>query len=179
MRFRDFTVINGLITARRAQDSDHLAPAAVEYCRETLRELRALPAGSRLQVCDKPVLYVAIGLPDGLDVNIDAHRFFTVAASKDDFPFQFNMVLPDVDWNENDYLSTGTLNVLSRLVQQTTPTELDAEEWPEEFRGNRPLLATTLIPFDPKVDRVRVMLAADFCTCFAAAMLLEEAADAA
>ena len=167
MIFHDLTLVAGRVHSRRQQDTRELSTSAVEECRGYLRQLKA---GERLVSVDFPGLDFAVrlGLPEQYPAAPGNDPFFCVGAVGS-VPFQYNLVLPaDVPAAAARWGLTTLLGL--SLADAMSPAEL--EERVEPLRDLAPLLATALVPLAGLTPHL-VMVASDFATCFAAALLLE------
>ena len=174
MTFNDFTLHAGAIRSRRTRDTDELAPWAVDHCRIML--LRLLQDGGQVEhgVDGLPCFAVSLNVPpafiEALGEQVEApDRIFCIQQPGRD-PFQINLVLPP-EPAPIDSFAAATLLGISLLGQAGRDPPPDALERIQEILSARPVLATALIP--TTVDPHTIMIAADFSTCFAAAMLLE------
>jgi hypothetical protein len=184
MEFRDYTITSGDIQSERRHDTAAMASHAVEAAGEFLGELHAGKTRVRVRVPGLPEFDVMLGIPEavfGGDRQLRARsaapgRFFCVAAPGCP-PFQYNLVLPagriSMHQQTIDQRAIATLVGLSTRLGSpengSGPQRVIQRLW-----NTRPLLATTFLARDLPVSPASlwlVMVAADFSTCFAAAML--------
>lgn len=169
MTFADLTLIAGRVHSRRLQDTAALLPEAIEQCRGYLGRLKT---GERLVEVDFPGLDFAVrlGLPEHFPPAPGNDRFFCVGAVGS-VPFQYNLVLPvGVPAEAAQYGLTTAFAV--SLYDEAMMTAAELEEMVEPLRAEAPLLATALLPL-PDLAPPLIIVASDFCTCFAAAWLTE------
>lgn len=185
MKFHDYTISGGEIYSQRIQDTEELAPTAL---RGTMQMLRSLQAGQTFVehgIRGLPRFGALLGLP--LRENTYAAdpelaermaapgRFFCVATRKKHHPFQINLVLPYrlVLTDEDEDSDKRAIATLLGISTGSRPFDLvKAGETIERIWSTRPLLATILLPYTFSPDLI--MVAADFSTCFAAAILLDD-----
>lgn len=183
MQFNDLTIAGGVIKSRRRHDTGALASNAVAVCRAMLKSLRAGSLRERIPAIDEP-LFVSLGAPAALGEGKSGKiqlpgRFFCVAADGADFPFQVNLTLggegpkqaSDEDPGDDGFAASTLLALSCTADAQVSALQEHAEERASQVLALRPVLATTimLVEFRPQV----IAFAADFSTCFAAAILLE------
>ena len=181
MKFNDYTLRGGTIMSRRVYQTEALAEHAVATCAKMLTLLRQ---GADWVTHDIPGMVefgVSLGPPqwllDTMGERVEApNRFFCVSERGQD-AFQFNIVLDAGPLTEQDDRAVATALALSLMGDLSGKTQnLSSEEAIEmqvrEITQTRPVLATALTP-NYAISRDVVMIAADFSTCFAAAMLLE------
>lgn len=174
MQFADLTIACGRIYSRRRQDTSALEPVAVEVCRILLRRLRAGEIDAAHGVAGLPPFAVSLGLPEaarGLIGRDQEHvgRMFCVSEPGAKLPFLICVILGPGD-NDPDHAGfvVGSLMGLSAV---TGKLDAGSEAAPIEILASAPVLATAVWPARPEAIRI----GADFATCFAAAMLLEDA----
>lgn len=173
MRFQDFTIAAGGIRSRRTQDTDKLEPLAVALCSRILEQLQRLGGWIGHGVSGMPVFEVSLNAPAELIAmmgeSVEApDRLFCVRSGGQTSPFQFNVVLP-ADPSPVDARVCATILGLSlATADEPTPHDLSVIN---EILDARPCMATTILPIG-RMDFQTVSIAADFSTCFAAAMLL-------
>lgn len=178
MRFLDLTIEAGRVRSRRMQVSEELVPTAVDLCREMLSRLLSgedwVPHGQE----GLPPFEVSLGLPDEMAILLkgdtgDPEGIFCVRLPGADLPFQFNAVLPGGQFGMERAKCLTSILGLSLSVDHNAA--LPAEDEIQQLVESAPLLATTVLPFgiDPRnpLHQATIRIAADFCTCFAAAML--------
>lgn len=174
MIFRDFTIFRGRIHSQRTQNTDALAPEALALCRTLIQRLRQGELSVWHGVEGLPYFSVSFGAPSFLaelgEAVENAGRFFTLS---DQFggEFQVNCVLSP-DPAENDSRDVATIFGISLPeIERFKVTEADIER----IVASRPALLTTVgtLENSPLMEDV-ISVAADFSTCFAAALLLEE-----
>lgn len=183
MKFHDLTVLAGRVHSRRTQDSTALDPGAVEVARGMLRRLRGGETEVAHGVEGIPDFRVALGLPmfsdtPGLDPRLQVRvaapgRFFCVRDPRSELAWQVNLVLPGGDLGAREAVDRRAVATLLGISQAEAGGS-DSVPTMEAIWQARPVLATTLLDM-PLGGPELVAVAADFATCFAAAMLLEDA----
>lgn len=176
MIFRDYTLQDCGIRSRREHDSLQLGREAVALCADLLRRLRGgelrLPHG----VDGLPAFDVMLGLDAPFDVYTAPGRFFQVALPEQP-PFQHNLVLPSTSCYTTDRRAIVTMLGVSAIGALDSRRLQEADTVATDILSSRPCLVTALLlgqMLCPE-DAFAVSVAADFSTCFAAAMLEEEA----
>lgn len=188
MKFYDYTIADGRIYNSRLQDTTSLDKTALAMCRDVLKTLRggalvAAPAGRDFGAD------TSLGLPDALlDTNLSDQlrdamrapgRFFCVTQRGTPVPFQVNLILPrttelslgDAAEDEEFGADARAIGTLLGISSAATGARKPAMEDYETLWNARPFLATAVLPFCLEMNMVQI--AADYSTCFAAAMLLQ------
>ena len=174
MIFRDFTIVAGAVQSRRVYDTREIAEPALDRCQEMLRELRLGAVWVDHGVEGLPPFGVGLGVPAWLakagGVAVESPgRFFRVGSS-DGEEFQINLVLGERE-SSRDFLDLATVMGLSLGFGDKWVRRGPARAG-HLMIHERPLLATTFVPVAGLTVGL-VKVAADFSTCFAAALLLE------
>lgn len=177
MIFNDFTILAGGIHSSRVYETAELAQEAVETCAGMTTRLRRGELRVSHGIEGMIPFTVSLSAPSQLatlgEAVESAGRFFTVADPQG-MEFQVNLILY-ANEGENEERDIATLYALSCGVVNKN-VDMDAlGAFIQTLQSARPCLATTLLP---TLNAPLVRLAADFSTCFAAALLLEKEADA-
>lgn len=186
VKFHDYTIADGRIHNSRLQDITSLDKTALAICRDVLKTLqggalKASPSGRDFGAD------TSLGLPDALlatdlsdqlrDAMRAPGRFFCVTQRGAPAPFQVNLVLPrptelslsEVADHEEFGADARAIGTLLALSASATGLGKPSMEDYETLWNARPFLATAVLPFC--LDMNMGQIAADYSTCFAAAML--------
>lgn len=189
MKFNDITLDGGAIYSRRRHDTTATVQPAIDTCRRMLKELRSGELETTHGIDGLPPFFVSLGVPDDVHSELGERvehrgRIFCVRYPTSDRPFQINLVLPDGSRDadpENpgeDGYAAGTVAALSAAFAGKEHEGEVLENTVREIFKARPVLATALDPTAFKTasaDAIEtIQIAADFATCFAAALLLED-----
>lgn len=175
MTFHDYTLQDCGIRSVRSHDSAQLSRQAVDVCAGLLRRLRGgelrLPHG----VDGLPPFDVLLGLDPPFDIYTMPGRFFQVALPEQP-PFQHNLVLPSTSCYTEDRRAVVTMLGISTNGAMDEQRLHAADAVATDILAARPCLATALLlgqMLCPE-DAFAVSVAADFSTCFAAAILEDD-----
>lgn len=176
MTFNDFTLLGGSIKSRRQHDTDQLAQPAILDCQTMLKQLRRGDLFVQHGISDLPRFGVSLGLPPELAQKMGRDRlegnFFCVGETPDAL-FQMNLVLSKTDLEMEPVATMMGLSLVGGITKAGNPQE--QMKTMQTLFNSAPCLITALMPVMVSIETVQV--AADFATCFAAAMLLEEETD--
>jgi hypothetical protein len=191
MKFNDFTLANGRVHSKRIQYTERLERRAIVLCSSLIKILRVGELEVAHGVDGLPPFLVSLGTPEylreSLGSRVDHHvRIFCIRMPGAEKPFQINLILGPGS-NEYDPLepgadlyAIGTVCALSGGHEFAQSNFERLEATCVEVLNARPVLATMIdarsfdrISFN-ETAKETIKIAADFSTCFAAAMLLEQ-----
>jgi len=168
MIFRDVTISGGAVLSRRVVDARELAAPAVSLCAGLLSRLRSgaleIPHG----VEGLPTFTVRLGMPAGYG-EAPGNRLIFCVGAPGETAFQYNCVIHETTEPEPGIYGIASILGVSG-AHGMTATALAEIVMP--LYEERPIVVATVLP-TPGADPERVMIAADFATCFAAAWLEE------
>jgi hypothetical protein len=169
--FRDLTILGGAVHSRRLYDTRELEPAAVAIAARMLQGLRQGALEVRHGIKSMPSFSVRLGLPPEYPPSPGDPLFFCVGAPARP-PWQYNVLLRAGDDMEAAEWAVVTLIGIS-LLGNSPPGLYAIEEMVAPIVAERPALLATVIPAEG-MTLERIKVAADFATCFGAALLLEK-----
>lgn len=171
MTFHDLTIIGGAVHSRRLYDTRELEPKAIEIAARMLQGLRRGALEVRHGIKAIPSFSVRLGLPPEYPTSLGDKLFFTVGAPARP-PWQYNVLLRAGEDLDAARWAAVTLLGIS-LVGGDPPDAESFGEIVEAIIAERPALLATVIPAEG-MTLERIKFAADFATCFGAALLLED-----
>ncbi len=187
MIFTDLTIERGIVRSRRVQNSYELPDKDIADCRSLLKQLRTGIAELCHSTVDVPPFYISLGSPPWINgglIGQDDHRnkIFCLRHPNSVRPFQICAALgPSSERYDRNH--PGSDDRAAAIVVAISNGEGDVDEVFDRFSTTvaeimrrRPVLAASYDPsgLDITSSSVEtVKAAADFSTCFAAAMLMD------